>query len=129
MRALLPDQQQFKAIGVMLLVYYIITGAVLRPEEIPSIGAQATIWVLYVFFGGLLFFALKRSRIIESNIVVFHLDPAPLRLMLLGVLISIGSVIGFLSGLNYVLALSVWLVGILFGLYVLVQTIRSLVVR
>ncbi len=127
MRDLLPDQRQFKAIGVLLLVYYVITGAVLRPEEMPSLGAQATIWVLYVFFGGLLYLALKRSRAIEASTVAFHLEPSPLRLMILGGLLSLGSVIGFLSGLNLTLALSVWVIGILFGLYTLAQTIRNLV--
>jgi len=126
MRDLLPDQQQFKAIGVLLLVYYIITGAILRPEEIPSLGAQATIWVMYVFFGRLLYLALKRSRVIEAGVVWFHIEPSPLRLMILGGLLSLGSVIGFVSGLNLILALSVWFIGILFGLYMLVQTIRNL---
>ena len=128
MRDLLLDQQQFKAIGVLLLVYYIITGAVLRPEEIPSLGAQATIWVLYIFFGVLLYHALKRSRVIEARLVEYHLEPSPLKLMMLGVLLSLGSVLGFVSGLNY-LAFSFLLVGILFGFYMLVQTIRNLTNR
>jgi len=126
MRSLLPDSRQFKIIGVLLLAYYLITGFTMRPEEIPGLGAQATIWVLYLFFGGLLYLSLRKSRTIEENGLDFQLQPSPIHLIFLGVLISLGSVIGFESGINYVSALLVWLLGILFGLYVLIQTIRSI---
>ena len=126
MRDLLPNPRQFKIIGVLLLAYYIITGVTMRPEEIPGFGAQATIWILYLFFGVLLYLALKISPRIRGSGLVLHLQPSPLPLFFLGGLISVGSVIGFVSGLNYIAALLVWLIGILFGLYVLIQTIRNL---
>jgi hypothetical protein len=126
MRSLLPDARQFKTIGVLLLAYYLITGFTMRPEEIPGLRAQATIWVLYLFFGGLLYLSLRKSRTIEENRLNFHLQTSPIHLIFLGGLISLGSVIGFVSGINYVSALLVWLLGILFGLYVLIQTIRGI---
>ena len=49
-----------------------------------------------------------------------------MRLMTLGALISTGSVVGFVTSLNMVWALTVWLIGILFGLFVLLKTVLSL---
>ena len=126
MRDMLPNMRQFKLIGVLLLVYYIITGVTMRPEEIPDLSAQATIWVLYLFFGGLFYLGIKRSNSIKENGFSLDLQPSPMPLIFLGGLISLGSVIGFVSGLNYISALLVWLIGILFGLYVLVRTLRGI---
>ena len=126
MRDMLPNTRQFKIIEVLLLAYYLIAGFTMRVEEIPGLGAQATIWVLYLFFGGLLYLGLKRSHRIEENGFSFDLQPNPIRLIFLGGLISLGSVIGFVSGLNYISALVIWFLSILFGLYVLIQTIRGI---
>jgi hypothetical protein len=125
MRDLLPDSRQFKIIGILLGVYYLITTILLRPEEIPGLGPQVTIWVLYLFFGALLYLGIKRSREVESSQNELRFDPKPLQLMFLGALLSLGSIIGYISGLNYAMALVVWLLGILFGLYVTLQTIRN----
>ncbi len=126
MRGLLPDSTQFKVIGVLLLCYYIVTGIFLRPDEIPGLKAQFTIWVLYLFFGVLLYLGIKKSVGIQPNSIRLHFDPSPQRLMLLGGLLSLGSVLGFITGVYTVWALTVWLVSILFGLYMLAQTIRNL---
>ena len=126
MRDFLPNSRQFKIIGVLLLAYYIVTGVTMRPEEIPGLSAQATIWVLYLFFGVLLYLGLRRSNMVKDNGLDFDLNPSPLNLIFMGGLISLGSILGFVSGLNYVSALLVWLIGIIFGLYVLVQTVRGI---
>ena len=126
MRDLLPDSTQFKIIGVLLLGYYVVAGFLLRPEELPRLGDQFTIWVLYFFFGVLLYFGIKKSVNIHPNSVSIHFGPSPQRLMVLGGLISLGSVLGFVTKINVVFALATWLSGILFGLYMLAQTIRNL---
>jgi len=110
MRQLLPNDREFKGITVALVAYY----------------ALATIWVLYVFFGVLLYLALRKSREIDLKPITLRLSPSPARLMMLGALISAGSVVGFITTLNMVWALTVWLIGILFGLFVLVKTVQSL---
>jgi hypothetical protein len=125
MRAFLPGERQFKAIGASLLAYYLVTGFLLRPAEIPDLGSQATIWVLYVFFVVQLILGIRKSNVIEASSSALSLNPSPHMLMLLGGLLSAGSVLGFITGLNYVWALLVWLIGILFGLYVLIQTLRN----
>jgi hypothetical protein len=126
MRSFLPNTREFRAISAVLLVYYIITGMLLRPDEIPDLSSQATIWILYLFFGALLYLGIQKSNLIEANNVTLQLNPSPIRLLLLGGLLSLGSSIGFLSGLNYIMALLTWLIAILFGLYVLFQTIQNL---
>jgi hypothetical protein len=125
MRDLLPDSRQFKIIGILLGVYYLITTILLRPEEIPGLKPQSTIWILYFFFGTLLYQSIKRSREVELSQNEMRFNPEPLQLMILGALLSLGSIVGYISGLNYVMALVVWLLGILFGLYVTLQTIRN----
>ena len=127
MRFFLPSTRELRSISALLLVYYIITGMLLRPDEIPELGSQVTIWILYLFFGALLYLGIQKSNLIEANNVMLELNPSPMRLLLLGGLLSLGSSIGFLSGLNYIMALLTWLIGILFGLYVLFQTIQNLV--
>jgi hypothetical protein len=127
MRSFLPSTREFKTISVTLLVYYFVTGVLLRPEEIPNLGPQVTIWLLYLFFGVLLYMGIKKSKIIESDSTSLSLNPSPKRLLILGGLLSLGSSIGFISGLNYIWALLIWLTGILFGFYVLIQTIRNII--
>jgi hypothetical protein len=126
MRQLLPDDREFKGITLALAVYYVLTTFFMRAEEIPGLDAQATIWVLYAFFGALLFLALRKSREVLPKSITLRLSPSPVRLMTLGALISAGSVVGFVTSLNMVWALTVWLIGILFGLFVLIKTVQRL---
>ena len=126
MRQLLPDDREFNGITLVLAVYYVLTTFFMRAEEIPELDAQATIWVLYLFFGTLLYLTLKKSREVEPKPISLRFSPYPVRLLILGSLISAGSVVGFVSSLNLVWALTVWLVGIIFGLFVLFKTVQSL---
>ena len=126
MRQLLPDDREFKGITVALAVYYVLTTIFMRAEEIPGLDAQATIWVLYLFFGALLYLALRKSREVEPKPISLRISPSPVRLMMLSALISLGSVVGFVTRLNLVWALTVWLIGISFGLFVLFKTVQSL---
>jgi hypothetical protein len=126
MRQLLPDDREFNGITLALAVYYVLTTFFMRVEEIPGLDAQATIWVLYAFFGALLFLAMRKSREVLPKSMTLRLSPSPVRLMTLGALISAGSVVGFVTSLNMVWALTVWLIGILFGLFVLLKTVLSL---
>ena len=126
MRQLLPNDREFKGITLALAIYYVLTTFFMRAEEIPGLDAQATIWVLYAFFGALLYLALRKSREVLPKPITLRLSPSPVRLMTLGALISAGSVVGFVTSLNMVWALTVWLIGILFGLFVLLKTVLSL---
>ena len=98
----------------------------LDPSQFYMRARAATIWALYLFFGTLLYLTLKKSREVEPKPISLRFSPSPVRLLILGSLISAGSVVGFVSSLNLVWALTVWLVGILFGFFVLFKTVQSL---
>ena len=125
MRELLPGRRAFIVLGVLLALDYIILGFLLRPEEIPDLASQASIWVLYVFFDYLLFRGLEKSRNHVSGQVEWEGYPSIRYMVSLSLLFTLGSVIGFFTGLFFVAAFLVWILGILFGLKMLVWTMRE----
>jgi len=62
LRSLLPDTRQFFALFTLLLFLYVFMGKLVRPEALPSVQDQATVWGLYgmLFLG--LFLCLKQSN-------------------------------------------------------------------
>jgi hypothetical protein len=124
-RDLLPGPKGFKFLLALLGADYVILGALLRPEETPGIGAQATVWALYVFFGLLLYLGVRRSMVLKGgSSAPYEIDTSARRLVVLTVLFTAGSVLGSLTGLGFIAALSVWVAGIAFGLVVLGLTVR-----
>lgn len=67
---LLPDKKGFKLLLSLLIAYYIVTGIYLRPEALPDIFSQMTIWVFYVIFFTLLYFNLKKSKDEKPNLIL-----------------------------------------------------------
>jgi len=61
LRDLLPGPRGFRVLLVLLGVDYLVLVGLLRPEEIPGIEAQSTVWALYVFFGTLLYAGIRMS--------------------------------------------------------------------
>ena len=59
---LLPAGRELLAVGSLLAVLYVALGVGLRPEQLPGLGAQATVWGLYLVFGGLLLVRLRWDR-------------------------------------------------------------------
>jgi hypothetical protein len=127
LRDLLPGPKGFRILLVLLGADYLLLGALLRPEEIPGLGAQATVWVLYVFFGLLLYTGVRLSgREEEGSSMHYELNASVRRMGVMAVLFTAGSVIGSLTGVGYVAALFVWVFGIAFGLITLGLTIQHL---
>ena len=124
LRDLLPGPKGFKLLLALLVVDYIVLGALLRPEETPGIGAQATIWALYLFFSLLLYLGVRRSKIFKVRTSPYEMDTSARRLVALTALFTAGSVLGSLTGLGFIAALSVWVFGVAFGLIVLGLTVR-----
>ena len=56
---LLPHGRELYLLGGILLLYFILFGLKMRPEALPGIGPQATIWLCYVFF---IWLTLRNSR-------------------------------------------------------------------
>jgi hypothetical protein len=127
LRDLLPGPKGFRILLVLLGADYLLLGALLRPEEVPGLGAQATVWVLYVFFGLLLYAGVRSSgREEEGPSTPYELNASVRRMGVMAVLFTAGSVIGSLTGVGNVVALFVWVFGIAFGLITLGLTIRHL---
>jgi hypothetical protein len=126
-RDLLPGPKGFRILLVLLGADYLLLGALLRLEEIPGLGAQATVWVLYVFFGLLLYTGIRSSgQEEEGSSTPYELNASVRRMGVMAVLFTAGSVIGSLTGVGNVVALFVWVFGIAFGLITLGFTIRQL---
>ena len=125
LRDLLPGPKGFKALLALLGADYIVLGALLRPEEIPGVESQATVWALYGFFGLLLYLGVRRSRELkEEPSAPYEMDTSTRRLVILTALFTAGSILGSLTGLGFIIALPVWVVGIAFGLVVLGLTVQ-----
>jgi hypothetical protein len=125
MRSLLPEPKEFRVIAAMLIIYYVVTGALLRPEQLPGLLPQAAIWVLYAFFGALLVMGLRKSREVEPSPDSITLNPSIGRMLLLGALLSLGSVIGVATGLSLIWIMVVWVAGSVFGLVMVALTIKN----
>lgn len=57
---LLPDGREWVALLGLLAFLYLATGLLIRPEAIPGMGAQATIWAMYAVF--ILVLAANRNK-------------------------------------------------------------------
>ena len=126
LRELLPGPRGFKAMLALLGLVYLALGLLLRPEELPGLGAQATVWAMYALFGLLLRRGIRLSKIVEELGSNYALDASPGRMVFLAALFTAGSVLGSLTGLGFAFAMAVWIVGIAFGLFVLGQTVKHL---
>ena len=124
-RSLLPTEKEFKVLSLALLVYYIVTTALLRPGELPGLVPQLVIWVMYVFFGVLLYMGLKKSRVgqLIGSGLLFSANIT--NMIILTVVFSMGSVMGVATGIGSLFMLAVWFGGTIIGLVALVYTVKS----
>ena len=128
-RSLLPGPRGSRVLVALLLLDYLALGAILRPEELPGVEAQATIWALYLIFGLLLYMGVKRSRAIEASDESYEMSLSARRWLIFSALFTAGSVIGRLTGLGFAVVLALWLAAIAFGVVMLALTVRNVVLR
>ena len=128
-RDLLPGPKEFKGLMALLLLDYVALGAILRPEMLPEVSAQATIWVLYVFFGLLLYLAVKRSKETDLTEIPYELGLSTLRWSILTVLFTAGAFFGRLTGLGFIVILATWMAATVFGVVMLGLTIRNVILK
>jgi hypothetical protein len=128
-RDLLPGPRGIKILFALLVLDYVALGAILRPEMLPEVSAQATIWVLYAFFGTLLYLAVKRSKETDITEVPYELRLSTRRWLILTVLFTSAAFFGRFTGLGFIFALASWLAATSFGVVMLVLTIRNVVLR
>jgi hypothetical protein len=125
LRGLLPTRGEFRVLLALLLLLYGLMGVFWRPEALPGLGPQLAVWALYLFFGGLLYLGLRKSRFDEPGSPVAGLDFSLGGMSLFGAVFSLGSLLGEATGLSFVAVYGIWIGGIVFGFYVLVYTVRS----
>jgi hypothetical protein len=117
-RTLMPTSNEFRILLSSLLIMYILMGIFWRPEALPGVFPQITVWILYLLFGTLLYTGLMKSRNDNSKSQL-DFDISTRNLFTFGVLFVIGSIFGKATGLSFIAVYSVWLGGIIFGLYFL----------
>jgi hypothetical protein len=59
---LLPTNREFVLLCVLLGLQYVGLGIILRPEAMPGLGPQASIWLLYAVFIACLWLSMRRPR-------------------------------------------------------------------
>jgi hypothetical protein len=128
-RELLPGPRGLKVLSALLVLDYVALGAILRPEMLPEISAQATIWVLYAFFGTLLYLAVKRSREMDTTEMPYELGLSTRRWSILTVLFTAAAFFGRFTGLGFIVALASWFAATSFGVVMLVLTVRNVVLK
>jgi len=125
LRVLLPTRNEFRVLLALLLVLYSLMGVFWRPKALPGLGPQLAVWALYLFFGSLLYLGLRKSRVDESGSPVTEPNTSLGGMLLFGAVFSLGSLFGEATGLSFLAVYGVWVLGIVFGFYVLVYTVRS----
>jgi hypothetical protein len=124
-RSMLPTKKEFNALLTMLLVFYVLMGVFWTPELLPGIGPQVTVWVLYLFFGGLLYSGIKKSRE-ETTVNPVEINLTDRKMVIFGAVFTLGSFLGKATGFSLFIIYFVWFGGIIFGLIVLQKTIQDL---
>jgi hypothetical protein len=118
-----------KVLFGLLVLDYVALGAILRPEMLPEVSAQATIWVLYAFFGTLLYLAVRRSKEADATEVPYELNLSNRRWLILSVLFTAAAFFGRLTGLGFIVAIASWFAATGFGVAMLVLTVRNVILR
>jgi uncharacterized membrane protein YbaN (DUF454 family) len=124
-RDLLPTSREFKVLLTLLIIFYIVTGANLRPEALPGPGPQLVIWLVY----GALFILLRQS-LRRSRKVTLEKSPRPeaslKKYIYLAFAFTFASVVSTALGIGAPVMVLNWFGGGLFGIWLLLQSIRDL---
>jgi hypothetical protein len=126
LRSLLPTKREFNFLLFILLFMYGLMGIFWRPEALPGITDQISVIALYLFFGSLLYFGIKKSQE-DTSINPMEFVISDRGMILFGIIFTLGSIFGKASGFSIIVVYFVWFGGIIFGLYVLFHSIRTLI--
>lgn len=124
MRQLLPTRREFNTLFGVTILLYALMGVFWRPEALPGISGQASVWALYLFFGVLLYLGLRKSNNDQST-TSHKISFQDQNMLVFGAIFTAGSVLGKITGLNLPVVYLVWFGGILFGLVVLFDTMKK----
>jgi hypothetical protein len=132
---LLPNRREWRTFALLLLVDYLVLGLVLRRDMLPGLPGQLTLWLLYLLFGGLLWFSRRADQrramerpMIDQNASLDLKVPSlqgwawfGLGFIVLSVLASL-----LLSWAGSAIYLLVWVAAVPIGLYSLGRSILNL---
>ena len=121
-RDLLPNKREFTVLLSLLLVLYITTGIILRPEALPGIFSQMIIWLVYLGLSTLFYFSLKKSKSTRTEAVKIGFSWKNLVLFWIVYLISLG-IFSMAKGVASMVV--VWGCGSLFGIVMLILSIKD----
>ncbi|MDH5440259.1 MAG: hypothetical protein OEY31_06615 [Candidatus Bathyarchaeota archaeon] len=122
MRDLLPTKRQFAVLLSLLLLLYITTGVILRPEALPGIFAQVVIWMIYSGLFTLFYFSLKRSKTTETKLAEIGFSWRNLILLSILYLISL-AIFSTTKGIGSMIV--VWGAGSVFGIAMLAFSVKD----
>ncbi|MBA4385203.1 MAG: hypothetical protein C0410_10750 [Anaerolinea sp.] len=125
LRDLLPKGKELIVLGVLLLIFYIAAGFLIRPEAFPhGLGPYLTILGIYLTTGILLWFNLKKSNPLEPVTQTIPSQfPWPGILLFVLVFIASSILFSFFKSTASMLILITWVLGILIGLGIVINSI------
>ncbi len=78
MAELLPNGKTWVFLFILLIIDYLALGILIRPEELPPLGEQATIWFVYIAVATLVFLARRKQPYIKAEFGSFEKPAFPL---------------------------------------------------
>lgn len=137
LRDLLPSGKEGGILAGLLLLFYLVFGALIRPEALPrNLGPHLTIWVLYGVFGGLLALNLKRAPALASSVVgktedleqsnVGYSGFWKLALLFWGVFLLVSILASWIKPVDTLLVLLSWFGGVGLGIALVARSVFSL---
>lgn len=136
LRELLPGKIALPLIALLLLIYYLYYGSILRPESLPNVASQFTIWLLYAVILALIYLSMRKDRqryLLESEAKSFQ-ESSAFHFTMKHWLLFVGTFIFAASSFNIlpdllraVLAGAAWLGGLGLGLFTLGKSIIELI--
>ena len=129
LRQLLPSKKEFHRLLFLLIVLYVTMGAVIRPEVLPGLLPQLSIWLIYAALFVLLYLHLKRSGKAAIPQTINLPRPVKLKkLVMFSLIFTFASAIFTAAGVGLVIMVLMWFGGGTLGVFLLVQSIRDLLI-
>lgn len=121
---ILPTKRESIICAVLLLLYYVGMGLVLKPEEL-TVANQVTIFIYYVIFGFIFYFSIRNYKIQtefhSKTMNVSHL----LKIVLFISIIGGSTSLLWLLGLREIFMVVFWISWILIGILLLITQMIS----
>ena len=132
MRELLPQKKGFIILLISLLILYVVLGAGMRPQYLPGLQSQVTIWLIYALIILMLALNLKVSKIKMNMIKKENIRfKAPMRWLLFGIVIlsCIASLSASIRQINWLFLVSIFIAGSALGIILLSYSVTYFLTR